>query len=125
MVVDSFVSNLGLTGDSEAAVGRFGNLARAAFSFTTGPNRGGYRLTSVTLRLRRGDDTLEGDAVPTEIKIYRDSDGVPGSEFFRLSHLGHIGDMPQSYTNRTFYRADRCRYQAATQQDLLGRSYWH
>ena len=102
VVVDSFVSNLGLAGTSEAAVGRFGNFtATQAFSFTTGTNRGGYRLTSVTLRLRRGDDTPEGNAVP-DIRIYRDSDGVPGSEFFRLSIPGATGNMPQSYTNHTF-----------------------
>ena len=133
VVVDSFVSNLGLAGLSEAAVGRFGNLtATAAFSFTTGTNRGGYRLTSVTLRLRRGDDTLEGDAVPV-VKIYRDSDGVPGSEFFRLSHLGNIGDMPQSYTNRTFYPAtnadtrlppNRTYWVVATGTRSNGRLYW-
>ena len=69
----------------------FGILtATQAFSFTTGTNRGGYLLTSVTLRLRRGDDTLQGRAVPV-VKIYRDSDGVPGSEFFRLSNPGAIG----------------------------------
>ncbi len=105
VVFDSFVSNLGLTGDSGAAVGRFGTFtATQAFSFTTGTNRGGYRLTSVTLRLRRGDDTLVGDAIP-DIRIYRDSDGVPGSEFIDLFHVGIIGNMPQSYTNRTFFPA--------------------
>ena len=102
VVFDSFVSNLGSEGGNEAAVGWFGNLpATQAFSFTTGTNRGGYRLTSVTLRLRRGDDTPRGDAIP-DIRIYRDSDGVPGSEFFRLSNPGAIGDMPQTYSNHTF-----------------------
>ena len=124
VVFDSFVSNLGLTSDNEAAVGNFGIgmfgilNATQAFSFTTGTNRGGYRLTSVTLRLRRGDDTLQGRAVPV-VKIYRDSDGVPGSEFFRLSNPGAIGDMPQSYSNHTFT--------APTDADTRlppNRSYW-
>ena len=133
VVVDSFVSNLGLRGAGGAAVGKFGNLTSTqAFSFTTGTNRGGYRLTSVTLRLRRGDDTLVGDAIP-DIRIYRDSDGVPGSEFIDLFHVGIIGNMPQSYTNRTFFPAtnadtrlppNRTYWVVATGTWPNGRVFW-
>ena len=100
VVVDSFVSNLGSTGlDEEPVV--YGDLGRSASKFTTGPNRGGYRLTSVTLRLRRNEEVPQGE-IRTEIKIYRDSDGLPGSEFFTLDNPQNISEMIAQYRNYKF-----------------------
>ena len=117
VVVDSFVSSLGSTGLDEEHVG-YGDLGRSASKFTTGPNRGGYRLTSVTLRLRRNEEVLQGE-IRTEIKIYRDSDGLPGSEFFRLNNPPGINDMIVQYRNYKFT--------APTDADTRlppNRSYW-
>ena len=100
VVFDSFVSNLGSTGLNEGLV-VYGDLGRSASKFTTGPNRGGYRLTSVTLRLRRNEEVPQGE-IHTEIKIYRDSDGLPGSEFFTLDSPPGISEMPISYSNYKF-----------------------
>ena len=117
VVVDSFVSNLGSTGLGEEPV-VYGELGRLASKFTTGPNRGGYRLTSVTLRLRRNEEVPQGE-IRTEIKIYRDSDGLPGSEFFSLNNPQNISDMIAQYRNYKFT--------APTDADTRlppNRSYW-
>ena len=100
VVLDTLVSNLGTTGLSEENVA-YGDLGRLASKFTTGPNRGGYRLDSVTLRLRRNEAVSQGE-IHTEIKIYRDSDGLPGSEFFTLDSPPNISEMPSSYSNYKF-----------------------
>ena len=99
VVVDSFVSNLGMLGIGEHSV-TFGTDGRRATSFTTGPNRGGYRLDSVTLRLRRDEETAHGNFV-VNVAFYKDNDGVPGSEFFQLNHPSGISDMPSTYSNYT------------------------
>ena len=100
VVFDTLVSNLGGAPETERFVAS-GDFGRVAVSFTTGPNRSGYLLTSVTLRLRRGEGTPAGDIHPV-IKIYRDNNGLPGSEFFTLNNPPGISDMPISYSNFTF-----------------------
>ena len=62
VVVDSFVSNLGSWARDNEGLVVYGDLGSpSASKFTTGPNRGGYRLTSVTLRLRRNEEVPQGE----------------------------------------------------------------
>ena len=102
-VVDFLVSNLDQYHDDFDAVGLPSynrTLIGHAFSFTTGDNPGGYKISAVRLHIGAVSDTTP------RVSIYSDSSGRPGTSLKVLGNPADIPSMTQTQYDGFYFITD-------------------
>ncbi len=110
----TLVSNLGQGSSGSTFIGGTTFDWEGSTSFTTGPDKYGYVLSSAALSLRL--QTSGTSSVP-ELIIHSDSNGLPGSKLFTLDNPSDIDSVSTGFRVFRFYAPPGTRLEPNT-------TYW-